>query len=77
MIPLARADESDSRRFNSAGLVQRLCDGCLEGLRGRQRHFLGERRKLLGLLGEHLELLARMFIESSTNSVGDFTAQSF
>jgi hypothetical protein len=40
---------------------ERVCDARLEGLGGCSRHLLGERRKLLALLGQRLGLLAGMF----------------
>ena len=48
-------------QLGSGGVVERFRDTRLEWLRGRERYLLGDRCKLLGLLGQRLELLACMF----------------
>jgi hypothetical protein len=60
--PGARTGLRTTLRFRgSGGVVERFCNARLEWLRGRERRLLGERRKLLGLLGQRLELFACMF----------------
>jgi hypothetical protein len=56
-----RAKVYDKLSSLSGGVVERFCDARLEWLRSRERHFLGERRKLLGLLGQRFELFGCMF----------------
>jgi hypothetical protein len=43
------------------GVTKCLSDTGFEGLRGRERDLLTERRQFLGLLGQNLELLSCMF----------------
>jgi hypothetical protein len=45
-------------RTRSGELVKCFGDPCLEGLRGCECDFLGQRCEFLGLLGQRLELLA-------------------
>jgi len=55
---IAPGFERQGLRPSSSGVVQSFCDARLEWLRGRKRHLLGERCKLLGLFGQRLDLLS-------------------
>jgi hypothetical protein len=69
--------ERPKGQLTSGGAVERFCDARLERLCGRERHLLGESRKLLCLLCQLLDLLACMSVQSSKNSEGDFTLDIF
>jgi hypothetical protein len=68
-------DLSDGTVEQSGDVLERVFDACLDRFSGRVRRTLGQRRKLLGLLGEPCELVPRMFGRKFNNRGRRFYAR--